>query len=133
MEGDVRAGVPGNFQRRHVDVEVRQHEALAVGETHGDLGDAFVVRTEDRDCGPRQQRGVAADMVGMVMGVEYGHQFQFFALQVVEHRLRVARINHGGVTGVADDPDVIVGKCAQRHDFVTSHIGLRSDDRPIMI
>ena len=64
-----------------------------------------------------QQSGVTADVVVMVMGVEYGDELQIFASQKIQHRRSIARINHGGVAAVVDDPDIIVSKCADRNNM----------------
>src|ERR1700681_1139538 len=71
----------------------------------------------------RQQRGDTADVVGVVVGGEYGAQFQPLLLQVVEHWPRIAWIDDCGVTVVPQRPDVIVFERAQRNDFEIIDIG----------
>lgn len=60
---------------------------------------------------------IAADMIGMMMRVEYCRQREFFAREVFEHGGRVARINHHRAAGLAYAPDVIVAKRAYGNHF----------------
>jgi hypothetical protein len=118
----MRAGVARDFHDLELQAEMRQRDALAVGEALADFGDALVVRAVDRHLEMREQFRIAADMIGVVMGVEDGGQFEFFAAQVIQHRARVTGIDHCGAGGVAYGPDVIVAESAQRHDIVFAHV-----------
>ena len=95
----------------------------------GERGNRLAARTVHWDAAAGEQIGDPADVIGVMMGGEDGAQFQPLALQVIQHGLRIAGIDHCGVMTVAQGPDVIVLECAQRNDFEIAGIGHRPSFR----
>ena len=64
-------------------------------------------------------------MVLVVMRGEDRDQPQPLGCDIVQHRLRLARVDHGGDFGVAQRPDIVVLEGAQGDDlkFVFGHGG----------
>ena len=61
------------------------------------VGIGSLLRPEDRHAVAAQQLGDAADVIGMVMGGEDRGELQLLAREIVEHRPRLAGIDHRGV------------------------------------
>jgi hypothetical protein len=60
-------------------------------------------------------------MIVMMMSVEYRDELQVFLAQIVQYRYGVTRVDHGGMIVVSNNPDIIVGECAERNDMRHSH------------
>src|SRR5688572_22387735 len=122
MEGDVAARMGGYLQHLKLDAEMRNSAPLAFLEPLRHLGDALVMGPEHRHFPAREQPAVPTDVVGVMVGVEDRHQLELFPLEVVEHRPRVARVDHRGALRVAYRPDVIVRERPERNDLVVHSI-----------
>ena len=51
-----------------------------------------------------EQLGIAADVIGMMVGVEDGGEIQLVRAQVGEHRARFAGIDDGGIVAQPQGP-----------------------------
>src|SRR5690349_4209537 len=71
IKGDVGTGMSRNLEHRKINIEASQREALIFSEPHADFGNAFVVRPINRYRPMTQQFGIAADVIGVVMSVQY--------------------------------------------------------------
>ena len=56
-------------------------------------------------------------MVGMVVRGENRRELEPLTREIVEHRPRLAGIDHRGVRRIAQRPDVVVLEGAQRNNF----------------
>jgi hypothetical protein len=61
-------------------------------------------------------------MVAMVVGIQDGHELQFFTAQVVQDGQGIAWIDYGGMAMVADHPDVVIGECTDRNNARQGHV-----------
>src|SRR5688500_3403702 len=121
VKRDMGARVSRNFEDAERDTEMRQREAVAFAYRIGDPVDARIAWPIDRNGGMLQQRAVAAHVVGMMMRIEDGDEIEALALEIVDHRRRIARIDYRGTTLVADGPYVIVRERRQGNDFIRTH------------
>jgi hypothetical protein len=113
----------GYVEYAKAQTQLRNLHQVAFSDRVGYCRDRLAAGTVDWDGTVSEQIGDAADVVGVVVGGEYGAQFQPLVLQVIEHGLRVARIDDCGVTVVPKGPDVIVLERAQRNDVEIIFIG----------
>jgi hypothetical protein len=113
--------VAGNVEHRKRDAELGNAHFVALGYGMGERRDGLVSRTVDGDRIFFQQLRDTADVIGMVMGGKNRHQLELLAREILEHRPRLARIDHGGAARVgpalAQRPDIVVLECTDRDDF----------------
>ena len=62
------------------------------------------------------ERGYSASMVAVVMCYQDGCKLEPMALQKVQHRAGVARIDHRrkALLVIGNRPDIVIGKCRNR-------------------
>src|SRR5688500_4167365 len=84
-------------------------------------GNRFALGAVNRHLEFPQQPGIPTHMVVVMVSVENRDELKFFMPQVVQYRRGIARIDHSRMTVIADDPDVIVAKGANRDDVRSSH------------
>ena len=102
------ARVPGNVEHRELDAERREAHLVAAADRMRESGDRLVARPIDGNAVALQQLGDAADVVGVVVGGEDRGELELLAREIVEHRLRLAGIDHRGMARVAQRPDIVV-------------------------
>jgi len=87
--------------------------------------DRLAPRTVNGDRVPLAKLLDAPDMILVVMRGEDRDQPQPLGRDIVQHGLRLARVDHGGDFGVAQRPDIVVLEGAQGNDlkFVFGHGG----------
>src|SRR5690606_26728648 len=112
--GDMAGGVAGHVEHRKVQVELGQGDAVAFGQAHVAVRQAFPRRAVH--CGRRVPRKFehTADMVAVMMGEYNGAQLQPAPRQQLEHRAGFARVHHGNRAIAHNGPYIVVGKGWQR-------------------
>jgi hypothetical protein len=104
-----------DVEHREGDAELRDRHRIALGDRMGERRDGFVLWSIHRHAIFFQKLRDAADVVGMVMRGEDRGELELLALQIVEHRPRLAGIHHRGVRRVAQRPDVVVLERSDRN------------------
>ena len=108
--------VAGNGQHIEAKLELGNVDRLVVGNRAIDGGNVFVCRAIDWNLTVMGQSADAAGVVVVVVGDQNGGQIELVLAQKGEHGHRVAGIDHDGVVGIAQGPDVVVPKGRDRAD-----------------
>ena len=131
MEGEMAAGVAGRSD--HADHFGPELIIRAVIDRDVDLGDAGAVGAggDHRTAVAGLEFGVAADVVGMVMGVEDGVEPPLAGGERRDHRPGLGRVHHGDgpARRIADEMDVVVVERGQDGDV---HGGVSLGDALVM-
>jgi hypothetical protein len=110
-EGEAVAGVAGHRER--LELEARQGDPGPGRQRLGQRGDATRADRRAEDAQVRAlapELHIAADVVGVVVGAEDGHQIEVLRLRGAQHGARVSRVHHGGraFTGSVHEVRVVV-------------------------
>jgi hypothetical protein len=97
--------------------ELRDADAVALGNGLGEGRDRLVARPEHRHALALDQLGDAAGVVGMVVRGEDRAQTKLLAREIIEHRPRVARVDDRGVARITQRPNIVVLERIDRHDL----------------
>ena len=106
---------------RHVDdfkVQAQGTQRLAAAQPGQRLGHGLTGRPVNARAGQLAQGLHATDMVGVMVRDEDRIELELFALQGVEHRLGLTRIDHHSAPLVMQQPEVVVGEgreCKELH------------------
>ena len=113
--------VPGYFHDFEFGIEVGKGDSFALAKLLRRVRDAGVVRAEYGHLPAFEQRPIAADMIRMMVRVENRDEHEAFAIQVVDDRFRIARIDHRCARSVPHRPDVVIVEGANRNDLKGAH------------
>ena len=108
----MRSRMPGDVEHREREAELGNAHRVAFADRMRERGDGLALRPVDRHAaaaaGALEDLRDAAHVVGMVVRGEDGGELQPLALEVLEHRVRLAGIHDGCVARLAQRPDVVV-------------------------
>ena len=98
---------------QHLNVLAQQGDMVAPPDTLGLQGDSQAIGgTGDHPgLGPAlEQAGGSADVIAVVMGVEYGRELQALGLQGGNHRVCHRRIHHRRLLAALDHKHIVVAE-----------------------
>ncbi len=116
--------MPGDIEHRKFGAQLRDAYMIAFGHRIRERRDRLVLRTVHGARVTAKDFGDASHMVWMMMRGKDGRQLQPFGGKIVEHRLRLARIDDRGMGRIAQRPDIVVLERLQRNDFHFGHLCL---------
>src|SRR5258708_21484892 len=88
--------------------DTRNLDFVALRQLSRDAGNVLGCRPEYRYVILRQEIDVAADMICVVMGIEYRGKLQALGAQVIDHGPGIAGIHDCGIGAASQAPDIVV-------------------------
>ena len=112
--------VSWNIQDPEFQPKFGKGYVVAAADTAAALRNRFSLGTDDRHVVTSPQGDTAADVIHVVMSDEDGAQAEALALERLDDRIGVPRVDHGHIatiTQAVDDPDIVIAERLHRRCF----------------
>ena len=123
-KGNMSRGMAGDIEHPQVQAYAGHFNGVAFPQCPRDAGNLLARRAEHRYVILRQQIGVAADVIRVMVGRQNRGEPQALVRQIIKDRMSIAGVDDNGSGSAAQTPDIVVLECADSNDGGNVHAGI---------